>query len=58
MKAARYRGLTVLPPQYFPTGTSDVSSALTKVKGENPDVIIGSVHLVEGVAIVKQAKER
>jgi branched-chain amino acid transport system substrate-binding protein len=34
-----------------------VSSALTKVKGQHPDVIIGSVHLVEGVAIIKQAKE-
>ena len=34
-----------------------MSSSLTKVKGLNPDVIIGSVHLVEGVAIVKQAKE-
>jgi branched-chain amino acid transport system substrate-binding protein len=57
MKAARDKGFTVLPTQYFPNGTSDVSSALTKVKGENPDVIIGSVHLVEGVAIVKQARE-
>jgi branched-chain amino acid transport system substrate-binding protein len=34
-----------------------VSSALTKVKNQHPDVIIGSVHLVEGVAIIKQAKE-
>ena len=57
MKAAKAAGFTVLPPQYFPNGTSDVSSALTKVKGEHPDVIIGSVHLVEGVAIVKQAQE-
>ena len=57
MKAAKEAGFTVLDPQYFPNGTSDVSSALTKVKGQNPDVIIGSVHLVEGVAIIKQAKE-
>ena len=57
MKAAKAQGFTVLPTQYFPNGTSDVSSALTKVKGEHPDVIIGSVHLVEGVAIVKQAQE-
>jgi len=27
------------------------------VKSKQPDVIIGSVHLVEGVAIIKQAKE-
>ncbi len=57
MKAAKAAGFTVLDPQYFPNGTSDVSSALTKVKGQHPDVIIGSVHLVEGVAIIKQAKE-
>lgn len=57
MKTAKEAGFTVLDPQYFPNGTSDVSSALTKVKGQHPDVIIGSVHLVEGVAIIKQAKE-
>jgi branched-chain amino acid transport system substrate-binding protein len=55
--AAKAAGFQVVGTEYFPNGTSDVSSALTKVKGEKPDVIIGSVHLVEGVAIVKQAKE-
>jgi branched-chain amino acid transport system substrate-binding protein len=57
IKTAKDEGFSVLDTQYFPNGTSNVSSALTKVKGKNPDVIIGSVHLVEGVAIVKQAKE-
>jgi branched-chain amino acid transport system substrate-binding protein len=57
MDAAKQRGFTVLPPQYFPEGSSDVSSALNKIKGEKPDVVIGSVHLVEGVAIIKQAHE-
>jgi branched-chain amino acid transport system substrate-binding protein len=57
MKTAQEQGFTVLSPQYFPNGTSDVSSSLIKVKGQKPDVIIGSVHLVEGIAIVKQAKE-
>jgi branched-chain amino acid transport system substrate-binding protein len=55
--AAKEAGYTVLPTQLFPNGTSDVSSALTKIKGQKPDVIIGSVHVVEGVAIIKQAKE-
>jgi branched-chain amino acid transport system substrate-binding protein len=54
---AKKQGFTVLPAQYVPNGTSDVSSALTKLKGQRPDVIIGSVHLVEGIAIVKQARE-
>ncbi|MFL5332336.1 MAG: amino acid ABC transporter substrate-binding protein, partial [Geminicoccaceae bacterium] len=57
MKTAQEQGFTVLSPQYFPSGTSDVSSSLIKVKSRRPDVIIGSVHLVEGIAIVKQAKE-
>ena len=56
-KTAKGLGFTVLGTQFFPNGATDVSSALTKVKGQKPDVIIGSVHLVEGVAIVKQAKE-
>ena len=57
MDTAKKLGLNVLPAQYFPAGSTDVSSALTKVKGDHPDVIIGTVHLEEGVAIVKQAKE-
>jgi len=54
---AKKEGFSVLPTQFFPNGASDVSSALTKVKGDRPDVIIGSVHVVEGIAIIKQAKE-
>jgi branched-chain amino acid transport system substrate-binding protein len=56
-QAARKLGFKVLPEQDFPAGSTDVSSALTKIKGDRPDVIIGTVHLEEGVAIVKQAKE-
>ena len=54
---ARSLGFTVLPGQQFPAGATDVSSALTKIKPSNPDVIIGSVHLAEGIAIIKQAAE-
>lgn len=50
-------GFTVLPSQFFSANTSDVSSALNKIKGQKPDVVIGSVHVVEGVAIVKQSRE-
>lgn len=55
--AAKKLGMTVLPTQSFAEGSTDVSSSLNKVKAEKPDVIIGSVHLVEGVAIIKQANE-
>jgi len=54
---AQQLGFQVVDVEYVPNGTSDVSQALTKIKPKNPDVIIGSAHLVEGVAIVKQAKE-
>jgi branched-chain amino acid transport system substrate-binding protein len=57
MAAAKDAGFDTLDPQYFPEHATDVSSALTKIKGDKPDVIIGTVHLEEGVAIVKQSKE-
>jgi len=57
MKAATALGFTVIGPQYFPNATSDVSAALNKIKADKPDVILGSVHFVEGVAMIKQAKE-
>jgi branched-chain amino acid transport system substrate-binding protein len=50
-------GLRVIGPEYFPSGATDVSSALTKIKGAKPDLIIGSVHLAEGIALIKQAAE-
>ena len=54
---AKELGFQVLATEYVPNGTTDVSAALTKIKPLKPDVIVGSVHLAEGVAIVKQAKE-
>jgi branched-chain amino acid transport system substrate-binding protein len=54
---AKELGFQVVAEEYVPNGTSDVSSALTKIKPKAPEVIFGSVHLAEGVAIIKQAKE-
>ncbi|KAB2363230.1 amino acid ABC transporter substrate-binding protein [Actinomadura montaniterrae] len=54
---ARKLGFTVVATEYFPSGTSDVSAALTKIKPMRPDVVVGSVHVAEGIAIIKQAKE-
>jgi branched-chain amino acid transport system substrate-binding protein len=54
---AQALGFKVIPTEFVPNGTNDVSSALTKIKPSNPDVIIGSAHLNEGVAIVKQSAE-
>lgn len=57
IEKAKQLGFQVVAEEYVPNGTSDVSSALTKIKPKNPDVIVGSVHLAEGVAIVKQSAE-
>ena len=54
---AKALGFTVIGPEYFPNATSDVSAALNKIKAAKPDVIVGSVHFVEGVALIKQSKE-
>ena len=54
---AKKQGIEVLATESFPEGATDVSSALTKVRGENADLVLGSVHLEEGIAIIKQAGE-
>jgi branched-chain amino acid transport system substrate-binding protein len=54
---AKKAGMQVVAQESFPEKTTDVSSALTKVKGKNPELILGSVHVEEGIAIIKQAGE-
>ncbi len=54
---AKKLGYEVLPIEYFAAHATDVSSSLTKIKGDKPDVVIGTVHIEEGVAIVKQSNE-
>ena len=57
VKAAEKAGLDVIAEESFPEHTTDVSAALTKVRGDDPDLILGSVHVEEGIAIVKQSRE-
>jgi branched-chain amino acid transport system substrate-binding protein len=54
---AKRQGLKVVAQESFPEHTTDVSSALTKIRSKKPDLVLGSVHIEEGIAIVKQAKE-
>jgi branched-chain amino acid transport system substrate-binding protein len=56
-REARKRGMDVVGMEFFPEGATDVSSSLTKIKPDDPDLILGSVHLEEGVAIIKQSQE-
>jgi branched-chain amino acid transport system substrate-binding protein len=50
-------GFKVVAEEYVPSGTTDVSSALTKIKPKLPDVIFSSAHYVEAIAVVKQSLE-
>jgi branched-chain amino acid transport system substrate-binding protein len=54
---AQELGFEVVAEEYVPKAASDVSAALTKIKPKNPDVIFGSAHIVESIAIVRQAVE-
>jgi branched-chain amino acid transport system substrate-binding protein len=54
---AKELGFEVVAEEYVPNATSDVSSALTKIKPKKPDVIVGSAHVVESIAIVRQSVE-
>jgi branched-chain amino acid transport system substrate-binding protein len=54
---AKELGFEIVAEEYVPDKATDTSAVLTKIKPKNPDVIVGSVHLSEGIAIIKQAKE-
>jgi branched-chain amino acid transport system substrate-binding protein len=54
---AEKQGMEVVATESFPEGATDVSPALTKVRGKDADLILGSVHLEEGIAIIKQSGE-
>lgn len=54
---AEKQGIEVLATESFPEGATDVSAALTKIRGMNADLVLGSVHLEEGIAIIKQSAE-
>jgi branched-chain amino acid transport system substrate-binding protein len=54
---ARRQGIKVLGMETFPAQTTDVSAAVNKAKAQHPDLVVGAVHVVEGIAIIKQSKE-
>src|SRR4051794_1717471 len=51
------QGMKLLKTEYVAEHTTNVSSALTKIKPLKPDVILVSAHVEEGIAVVKQSKE-
>lgn len=49
--------LRVLPLITFPAGATDLSSVVTRLRAEHPDLVIESGHFVEGAALVLQAAQ-
>jgi branched-chain amino acid transport system substrate-binding protein len=43
--------------EYVPSGTADLFGALTHVRGVKPDLVLGSVHLEEGIALIRQSQQ-
>ena len=54
---AKEKGMQVVYKDKYPAATKDVSSLLTVVKGQSPDLLLGSGHLQDSILIVKQAKD-
>ena len=54
---AKKEGMEVVATEFVPEHTTNVSSALTKIKPLAPDLILVSAHVEEGIAVVKQSKE-
>ncbi|HEV2376390.1 MAG TPA: amino acid ABC transporter substrate-binding protein [Streptosporangiaceae bacterium] len=51
------RGLRVFPLVTFPAGATDLSSVVTQLRAEHPDLVLESGHFVEGAALVLQAAQ-
>ncbi|MDN5860786.1 MAG: amino acid ABC transporter substrate-binding protein [Pseudonocardia sp.] len=48
-------GWKVTQTVFVPNNTTDVATAIVKVRGDNPDLVVMSGHLNEGTALIKQA---
>jgi branched-chain amino acid transport system substrate-binding protein len=54
---AQKQGMTVVAKEEVAEHTTNVSSALTKIRPKKPDLILVSAHVEEGIAAVKQSNE-
>ncbi|MGH2350693.1 MAG: amino acid ABC transporter substrate-binding protein [Chloroflexota bacterium] len=54
---ARSKGLQLVFREQYPIKVTDLSSMLTKIKGLNPDVLVGGSYQPDSVLITRQAKE-
>jgi branched-chain amino acid transport system substrate-binding protein len=54
---AQAKGMQVVFKESYPIRVTDVSSLLTKIKGLNPDVVVGGSYEPDSMLITRQAKE-
>ncbi|MBX6341547.1 MAG: amino acid ABC transporter substrate-binding protein [Thermomicrobiaceae bacterium] len=50
------KGLNVVALEQIPANSTDVSAVLTRIKGLNPDILLGSGHFNTSVLIMKTAR--
>jgi branched-chain amino acid transport system substrate-binding protein len=50
-------GSKVVVEEYFDTGSTDFYGLLTKVRGSNPDAVIGAAFTEDGLPMIKQYRE-
>jgi branched-chain amino acid transport system substrate-binding protein len=54
---AESKGMKVVYNEKYPSGTKDVASLVTVVKGLTPDIILGSGHLQDSILVTKTLKD-
>lgn len=55
---AKEQGLEVVYKEQYPSNTQDVSSLITAVKAQNPDIILGAGHAADAILIMKGLKDQ
>lgn len=54
---AQARGMKVVAYQQYPTGDTNLTSVLSSLKSARPDMLLGSGHAAESLAVMKEARE-
>jgi branched-chain amino acid transport system substrate-binding protein len=57
MKKSRELGLEVVFQEEYPNGVRDLSPVLTKIRGLNPDVLVGGTYGEDATLLVRQLKD-
>ena len=57
VEVAKKQGLEIVAQEEFPAESTNVASQLTSVRSKNPDLVVVSAHVVEGIAVIRQAAE-